>query len=99
MKSKVVDAVPKISLGSESNPIFDLDEDNLPPEYTPRVLLDDDFDQYVETSDSPARVATETDGTNAKQSVNTTIFPLIMILLKDCCLVHHRPSYLTKLSL
>ena len=35
------------------NPRFSLDENKLPAEFTPQVLLDDDFNQLVETTDLP----------------------------------------------
>ena len=35
------------------NPKFSLDENNLPAEFTPRVLLDDDFNQLVDATGHP----------------------------------------------
>ena len=37
-----------------------------------RVLLDDDFDQYVETSGSPKENVTKSDNSSVKQPTNTT---------------------------
>ena len=73
VKTKVVAAVSKLPLGCELNPTFRLDENNLPPEYTPRVLLDDDFDQHVESSDSPKEKDTNSDNSTVKQPTNTNI--------------------------
>ena len=75
MKSKAIIPVTKISLGNKPNPRFNLDEDNLPPEYTPVVLLNDDFGQDIELSDSPGKDTTTSVKTIVEQTSNTKDLP------------------------
>ena len=44
------------------NPRFALDEDNLPPEFTPQVLLDDDHSQFIDAVTLPANCSSELHG-------------------------------------
>ena len=42
----------KSALRCKSGPKINLNEDSLPPEYTPHILLNDKYDQYIEISNS-----------------------------------------------
>ena len=75
MKSKAIIPVTKISLGNKPSPRFNLDEDNLPPEYTPVVLLNDDFGQDIELSDSPGKGTTTPVKTIVEQASGTKDLP------------------------
>ena len=44
------------------NPRVALDEDNLPPEFTPQVLLDDDHNQFIDAVTLPANSSSELHG-------------------------------------
>ena len=60
-----------LPLGDKLNPRFSLDPDNLPPEYTPQVLLVDDFDQIAETAELTDKNNIETTETIVESSALT----------------------------
>ena len=47
------------------NPKFSLDEDKLPAEFTPQVLLDDNFNQLVDATGHPDEAVISTAKNNA----------------------------------
>ena len=62
MESKKTTLVQKTVLGCSYNPRFALDEDCLPPEFTPQVLLDDDFVQFIDTTNPLANSSSKVCG-------------------------------------
>ena len=96
MKSKAIIPVTKISLGKKPNPRFNLDEDNLPPEYTPVVLLNEDFGQDIELSDSPGKDTTTPVKTIVEQTSSTKDLPRYNAPIEGYCRVHHHPSCQTR---
>ena len=50
MKSGRLAAKPIATLSVKANPRFSIDENDIPPEFSPQILLDGDFSQYVETT-------------------------------------------------
>ena len=58
MKSGRLAAKPNVTLSVRANPRFSIDEDDIPPEFSPQILLDGDFSQYVETTKPVESLAT-----------------------------------------
>ena len=50
MKSGRLAAKPSVTLSVKANPRFSIDEDDIPPEFSPQIFLDGDFSHYVETT-------------------------------------------------
>ena len=58
MKSGRLAAKPSVTLSVKTNPRFSIDEEDIPPEFSPQILLDGDFSQYVETTKPVESLAT-----------------------------------------